>query len=163
MIWVQNHQGSRMWDTCSLGRQIAKFLGWWTRKLSCLDWFLLLSEKRDFTSIDLNQLDCLKGKKKKSAVTLPNKQNSWTLQECLLGSEKLMLFFLLFYFLYLRKISLFSRLREIEERLQGLKASTISKTPVLKFKVCMSRFLLNILLAIKVHFSYSTFFFFPCP
>lgn len=104
-----------------------------------------------------------KEKKKKSAVTLPNKQNSWTLRECLLGSEKLMLFFLLFYFLYLRKISLFSRLREIEERLQGLKASTISKTPVLKFKVCMSRFLLNILLAIKVHFSYSTFFFFPFP
>lgn len=71
-----------------------------------------------------------------------------------------MLFFILFYFLYLRKISLFSRLREIEERLQGLKASTISKTPVLKFKVCMSRSLLNVSLVVKVHLSYSTFFFF---
>ncbi|NXX37341.1 DDHD1 Phospholipase, partial [Nicator chloris] len=37
------------------------------------------------------------------------------------------------------------RLREIEERLHELKASTISKPPVLKFKVCMfKRFLLNL-------------------
>uniref|UniRef100_H0ZS91 DDHD domain-containing protein n=1 Tax=Taeniopygia guttata TaxID=59729 RepID=H0ZS91_TAEGU len=42
--------------------------------------------------------------------------------------------------LYLTK----QRLREIEERLHELKASTISKPPVLKFKVCMfKRFLLN--------------------
>lgn len=62
-------------------------------------------------------------------------------------------------FFCLRKISLFSRLKEIEERLQGLKASTIAKTPVLKFKVCMSRFSLTVPLTLKTHLQFELFYF----
>lgn len=60
--------------------------------------------------------------------------------------------------------SLFSRLREIEEQLHELKASTISKPPALKFKVCMFQgFLLNVPRAVKIHPQYEEFYFPPTP